>query len=66
MNGLDRDDTGFGTRSGAIYRNEGGAVKGWFWYVGSEHVRGPYSSKAKARASANRYLRSLDRKEVSA
>jgi hypothetical protein len=56
------DSTGFGTRSGAVYRNEGGRP-GWCWYVGSEYVRGPYSSKAKAVASRNRYLRSLERKE---
>ena len=63
MNGLDRDESGFGVRSGAVFRNEGGdGPDGWFWYVGSEFTRGPYPSKAKARASANRYLRSLDRK----
>lgn len=64
-NGLDMDTTGFGFRSGAIFRNEGGdGPDGWFWYVGSEFTRGPYDSKAKARASRDRYLRSLDRKET--
>ena len=61
MNGLDRDESGFGTRIGAIFRNEDaqGKTIGWFWYVGSEYTRGPYSSKAKAAASRNRYLRSI-------
>lgn len=66
MNGLDPDDSGFGFRSGLIWRNDNSdpVRDGWFWSVGSEYTRGPYSSKAKARASANRYLRSLDRKEA--
>jgi hypothetical protein len=64
-NGLDRDETGFGTRSGLIYRNTdaNGDTVGWFYFIGSEHTRGPYSSKAKAVASRNRQLRSLDRRD---
>lgn len=63
QNGLDKDESGFGFRSGAIYRNEREGISTWHWYVGSEFTRGPYGSKAKAVASRNRYLRSLDRKE---
>jgi hypothetical protein len=59
-NPVEIDETGFGFRSGMIWRRA--LTTEWFWLVGSEYARGPYSSKAKARASANRYLKSLDRK----
>lgn len=57
MNGLDRDETGFGSLSGAIYRNDGGSVgsdAGWFWYVGSSAARGPFATKAAAKADRDR------------
>lgn len=62
MNGLDVDDTGFGFRSGAIYRNDSTdpEIDGWHWCVGSERPRGPFPTKAEARADANRYLQSLE------
>jgi hypothetical protein len=62
-NRIHMDTSGFGFRMGAIYAIDRGDHLDWYWYVGSEFVRGPYSSKAKAVASRNRYLRSLDKKQ---
>jgi len=61
MNGLDRDEAGFGFRSGAIYRNDSPPDSvGWFFYVGSEQARGPYDSKAAAVKARDAYLGGLN------
>ncbi len=55
MNGLDKDGTGFGTRSGLVYRNEG-KMPGWCWFVGCCKTRGPFATKAEAVADRDKAI----------
>jgi hypothetical protein len=59
-NGLDMDSTGFGFRSGALYRNEGGpGPDGWFWFVGMLAPVGPFRTKGLAVKARDAYLARL-------
>jgi len=66
-NRIHSETAGFEPYQGALFARDNGETLDWFWYVAaigeSDHERGPYSSKAMARASINRKIRSLKRRD---